>query len=193
MIRVQHIDMPEAHLTIGWYQPEAYAIGKNERERRSVAQLVSDTCGPAAALEHRDTGAPYISGIEHPPLISVSHCAEAAVVAVSAGRQIGVDIEQLRPQLQRVRHKYLSDSELELFSTPDLMLLAWTAKEAVYKAALTPGLALHDISLTLPEPSVADPTLMRSQATARGTHYDLWHLTLRPDIILTVALNYPPK
>lgn len=83
--------------------------------------------------------------------ISVTHCRSLAAMALSHISEIGIDAEVWRPQLHRVAHKYLAPSELSKWATtPRLLLLAWTIKEAVYKAARTPGLPLH--SITLPDP-----------------------------------------
>lgn len=173
-------------MALGHFLPEAYEMGKIERERMAVDRLVRDLCVDTACVAHLPSGAPVIAGIDDPLFISVSHCATAAVIAVSPDSRIGIDIEQQRPQLRRVRQKYLSPRELEIFDTPQLMLIAWTAKEAVYKAALTPGLPLHDIELSLPEPSFGG-VAMRSQAIARRMQFGLTHIPIAADTMLTLA------
>lgn len=50
-------------------------------------------------------------------------------------------------RLQRVKARFLSPAQLEKVVTPAQLLEAWTIKEALYKALLTPGLALADIDL----------------------------------------------
>lgn len=92
---------------------------------------------------------------------------------------IGVDSETARPQLLRVAGKFINHTESayipQLIST---LLQAWTAKEAVYKAALTPGLGLTEITLT-PD--------MRT-ATARDMIFTIDYPCLSPTRVTAVAL-----
>lgn len=74
--------------------------------------------------------------------VSISHCRAGVAVAFDEFRTVGVDIETLRPQLQRVKTRFLSQAQLETMVTPAQLLEAWTIKEALYKAMLTPGLRL---------------------------------------------------
>ena len=131
--------------------------------------------------------------------ISISHCKNFCIAAISkTGRPIGVDIENPRAQLIRVKDRFLTDSEqkkLELIinkragnsgntqrskpTLPDIylgeLLRYWTIKEAVYKAALTPGLGLKEIETD------------SYGATARGERYGLFHLSLPSGEQISVA------
>lgn len=116
-----------------------------EAERAAIASLISENFGPDAKLDHRPDGSPTINipGIE----ISISHCRTCAVIAV-ADRPVGVDVETDRAQLARVAPRVLSPDELRCYA--DCLVKAWTLKEALYKAALTPGLDFRrDILLPL--------------------------------------------
>lgn len=104
-------------------------------------------------IDHFPNGAPFIDG--YPGRISVSHTTNFFVVAslpktpetnlevFSTRAAMGVDAEKLdRTQVIKIREKFLSDQEMDLISEDDLTanIIAWTAKEALYKTALTPGL-----------------------------------------------------
>ena len=122
---------------------------RSEAEHRTVAGLVKFALGPLAEIGHRPSGAPYIIGDDIS--FSVSHSRSHAAIALSRSSVVGVDIEEQRQQLARVAPRVLSDDELLEYSTPRLLLQAWTLKEALYKAALTPGLDFRkDIGLPLP-------------------------------------------
>ncbi len=112
----------------------------------------------------------------HPDLrISISHSTNHCLLAVgnSPHINIGVDIESPRPQLLRVAQRFLTPAEEDSANLCcdetlklGLLLKYWTAKEAVYKAALTPGLALKEIHIT--------PDFTSAQA--RGSKFSLfWH------------------
>lgn len=120
-----------------------------DAERRAVSNLVTHAFGSSAKLAHHASGAPYIIGSDLS--ISVSHCRTFAALAFSPVAVVGVDIEEQRDQLARVAPRVLSNEELQEYSSPALLLQAWTLKEALYKAALTPGIDFRkDIRLPLP-------------------------------------------
>ncbi|MBD5235485.1 MAG: 4'-phosphopantetheinyl transferase superfamily protein [Barnesiella sp.] len=134
-------------------------------------------------LGHRDNGAPYLTGDNGalPIAISVSHCKSAACIALGApGARFGIDIEEPTDRLARIADKFLSNKEKSYISG-DLLLHAWTIKEAVYKAADTPGLSLRDgIDITAITPDA-------STTRALGAAYD--GMTLRSaDRCLTLCL-----
>jgi phosphopantetheinyl transferase len=67
---------------------------------------------------------------------SISHCGDYAAVVVSKDYRAGVDIESIKPQIERVQHKFLSPSENELVPEGQLLPMAtliWSVKEAVFK------------------------------------------------------------
>jgi phosphopantetheinyl transferase (holo-ACP synthase) len=116
-------------------------------ERRAVDTLVRTAFGNRELCHHQN-GAPYIAGVESH--ISVSHGGGKAVLAVSVG-PIGIDIEAPRPQLERVRDKFMRPED-----DSASLLHAWTAKEATFKAAACDGLTIHDISLSADKAIVPD-------------------------------------
>lgn len=102
---------------------------------------------------HYASGAPFLYGSNQ--RISISHCEGLLVVATlpatpecdlsrfSPRAALGVDAETAgRSQVLSIRERFLSEAELSAIDADDVEsnVLAWTAKEAAYKAALTPGL-----------------------------------------------------
>lgn len=143
-------------------------------ELEASASLARRVAGPEAVIDHYADGAPFIPG--SPLHISLSHCRSLAVMAVSSEPNIGVDAEIWREQLHRVAHKFLSPDDMPLWSeSQQLLLLAWTIKEAVYKAARTPGLPLIDIALPHPQssPMVATTPDGRAWLISSGMHEDV--------------------
>lgn len=128
---------------------------RRDMERRAVARLVAAAFGPHAQLLHRDSGAPYIAMLDGSPAVevSVSHCDDTAMLAVSRFTAIGLDCERFRPQLSRVLPRVCSPHEVaEWGASDELMLRAWTIKEAVYKAAGIQGLEFAE-GIHLPHPA----------------------------------------
>jgi len=82
-------------------------------------------------LEKDNFGKPHF---EHDTrFISLSHC-QGYAAAISADVAVGIDVELVSGRVQKIKNRFLSDEELILLGESDEMLmLAWSAKEAVYK------------------------------------------------------------
>ena len=155
--------------------------GFRQRAERLATEAIFKKRFGDITIGHDKNGAPYIVGLQDIK-ISISHC----------------KIENPRAQLIRVKDRFLTDSEqkkLELIinkragnsgntqrskpTLPDIylgeLLRYWTIKEAVYKAALTPGLGLKEIETD------------SYGATARGERYGLFHLSLPSGEQISVA------
>ena len=119
-------------------------------------QIFSEAEGDYREIDHLDNGVPILDGI--PQRISVSHTSHCLVVAslpktpdidlssVNPRTALGIDLEKSdRAQVLKIRDKFLSASEKALL--PDIAdiekatekdikenILAWTCKEALFKA-----------------------------------------------------------
>lgn len=125
---------------------------RRQAERAATMRLIRYLLGDDAELSHTPDGSPLIIGRD--TNISVSHSRLYAAIAIDPHRRIGIDTETWRNQLLRVAPRFLSSQEQALYSTPALLLHAWTVKEAVYKAAGITGLSLAEgIRLSLTDPN----------------------------------------
>lgn len=117
-------------------------------------------------IEHFENGAPYLEGLNY--RISLTHTTHFLAVAslpktpeinlaeYNPRTAMGIDAEPLnRQQVIKVRNKFLSENEENIVDSENLEsnIIAWTSKEALYKAGFYPGLDFrNDIELiTLPE------------------------------------------
>lgn len=123
--------------------------GVNSARRRSELlatwALAESIFGSGTVIGHDPLGAPFIEGCE--THISISHCIDCVAIAVNKKCVVGVDVEVWRPQLLEVKNRFLTPAEAALPMSRETLLQAWTIKEAVYKAAMMPGLSLQDIHL----------------------------------------------
>ena len=99
-----------------------------------------------------DTRKPFLSNDAYH--FSISHCGNFAAAIVSRRSRVGVDIELVKPMIEKIKHKFLSDVELELLfrgpaitdevtagrgeiqpelSSLFLLTLCWSGKESIYK------------------------------------------------------------
>lgn len=106
-------------------------------------------------IGHFPNGAPFLFGSTS--RISLTHAGHLLAVATlpktpeadlsvfSPRTAMGIDAESLgREQVIRVREKFLSDYELSMIPASDVEanIIAWTCKEALYKAGMTEGVDL---------------------------------------------------
>ena len=157
--------------------------------RGILRSILSQYTGrPEAALEflYEPAGKPRLDLLDSDPPIrfNVSHSQHVAVYAVSERRELGIDVEAIRPDVigEDIAERFFSSKELaELRSLPpeqqqEGFFLCWTRKEA-YVKALGAGLGISldsfDVALTpgMPEELVsADSSrwMLRSFQPAEG-------------------------
>lgn len=167
-----------------------------QAEQQAVARILADEF-PGVPTGRHPSGLPWIEGA----YISIAHCRDTAVVAVS-DTPVGIDIEYPRPQLARVATRFLSPAEQQAYTTPAQLLSAWTAKEAAYKAIHSllgtscPVKVITDITLTPSsdlQPSSdgqasLDITLNTpSHATVAAHTFTLTYQPLPSGALLTIA------
>lgn len=142
-IKVEEITEGEDYKGAAWMDMARQIYGENGKENYRE-------------IRHFDNGAPYVAGSM--ARISLTHCPGLLAIATlpdtpevplaeySDRAALGIDAERCdRAQVLKVRERFLSSAELETIaadSVPD-NILAWTVKEAAYKAALTAGLDMR--------------------------------------------------
>ncbi|MEG0559925.1 MAG: 4'-phosphopantetheinyl transferase superfamily protein [Muribaculaceae bacterium] len=97
---------------------------------RLLLQLIF---GKNVTLIHNADGAPCV--LESDYNISITHTSGIVCVATHPTQRIGIDIEQIRTRVIKVRNKFLNDHEKQWILEDDVTanLIAWTAKEALFK------------------------------------------------------------
>jgi len=92
---------------------------------------------PYSLIRIADTRKPFLPDEQFH--FSISHCGDYAAAIVSKDSRAGIDIEIPSEKVQRIKHKFLSEEEQEIFDvqhlTPDsrFSTLLWSAKESVFK------------------------------------------------------------
>ncbi len=140
---------PLLHLCDTETQKKVKNVSSPRRQREIIAShlMIKEIFNDKATINHDEYGAPIIIGIDG--YISTSHSATEIVIAFNPNHRIGIDIENWREQLIKVRSRFLSQKEIEIYTSPQLLLQAWTIKEALYKVAQAPGISF-DSDILLP-------------------------------------------
>ena len=82
-------------------------------------------------IEKNDRKKPYLK--EYHGHISISHTEAYCAVIIHPQLNVGIDVEKIQPKLELVKHKFLGNQELQNFTTLEMLAIAWSAKEAMYK------------------------------------------------------------
>lgn len=167
---------------------------------------------------HFSNGAPFLFG--ETSRISLTHTnhllavatlpktPEADLAKFSQRAALGIDAESLdRSQVIKVRNKFLSDSEKDFIKEDNLEanIIAWTAKEALYKAGMTEGIdfkndivieKLPEIDRDMnmpgsPEPVIGKATIILPSET--GTTSVVMELYSYESEGCCVTIAYSPK
>ena len=118
---------------------------KRRREHLAWRRIVRRELGAKVHIDYNDVGAPVVDASGR--WISVAHGGESVAVAI-ADRPVGVDIESLGRDFDRVAPRYMTSEELSLSSNEHWACYAWCAKEAMYKLYGRRGVELRgDIRL----------------------------------------------
>lgn len=135
---------------------------QNDRRRRehlAWRRIVRQELGTNIAIDYNDVGAPTVDTPN--TYISVSHGADMVAVAI-ADETVGVDIEALDRNFDRVKSRYMSDLESAISDHKDWAAMVWSAKEAIYKLYGRREVDLmDDIHIT-----AYNPEIMELRATA---------------------------
>lgn len=95
---------------------------------------------PYELMEIADTRKPYLSN--EAIHFSISHCGDYAAAIASKTGRVGVDVELVKPVIQKIQHKFLDRDETALLTTAmmetglsyaALLTACWSAKEAIFK------------------------------------------------------------
>ena len=76
--------------------------------------------------------------------ISLTHSYPFVAAACSLKNRVGIDIEKPGRNIEKIAPRFLSAAELKKWKdSSNLLTLAWSAKESIYKAVGKPGLSFQ--------------------------------------------------
>jgi phosphopantetheinyl transferase len=92
---------------------------------------------PRGEIEIGGTNKPFLPSKLYD--FSISHCRQFAAAIVSLGERVGVDVELVTPQVEKIKNKFLNADEVRFVDAQvptiqlTLLTVLWCAKEAMYK------------------------------------------------------------
>ena len=89
---------------------------------------------PNHKIRYHENGQPYLEPFDK--FVSVSHSFPYAVLAISE-KKIGVDIEQVKDRIDKIKHKFLHPTEIDWLSRAESgiehLTAIWCIKDALFK------------------------------------------------------------
>lgn len=103
---------------------------KRRREHLAWRRIVRRELGAKVHIDYNDVGAPVVDAEGR--WISVAHGGESVAVAI-ADCPVGIDIESVTRDFDRVAPRYMTEAEQSLAADENWACFVWCAKEAMYK------------------------------------------------------------
>jgi 4'-phosphopantetheinyl transferase EntD len=103
-------------------------------ESLSVRALLQQMTNPHARIVYNDARKPFLADNSYN--ISISHSHRATSILLGKNRLVGIDLEYMSHNIEKVAHKFLNDREVITFDPLQRMAhlyVHWCAKEALYK------------------------------------------------------------
>jgi 4'-phosphopantetheinyl transferase len=114
---------------------DAFVAESRQKQWLAYRILIRELLKPDEfPVEYDVSGKPYLAGSDFH--ISVTHTDDLAAVIISRHARVGIDIEKIKPRIQKVRERFLNPEEESLIGKGtelEQLTLAWCAKEALYK------------------------------------------------------------
>ena len=114
---------------------------RTQLQRYASRLLIHEMLGKLPEVWKDEHGKPHLKEVEME--ISISHTEGYAAILLGSGK-LGVDVQHYKPNVLKVRDRFLDDRELLLAQDIETTTLFWAAKEAVYKYNALPGLDFRD-------------------------------------------------
>lgn len=165
---------------------EKISSEKRQREYLTVRLLVQKLMNAKTEILYDNSGKPSLKNSDLN--LSISHSNNLAVVFLSK-RKIGIDVENVKRNIENVANRFLNDSEKEFVrinrNPQKAKILIWCAKEAVFKCSENQGIDfIKEIIISLfsaDNEKVFEGKLIQSGKT---TYYQLQHFIYKNNVVV---------
>lgn len=114
---------------------------RTQLQRYASRLLLAQMLGEMPQVVKDEHGKPVLPN--HPFELSISHTDGYAAILLGTDK-LGVDVQHYKPNVMKVRDRFLDENELEMAQDIETTTLFWAAKEAIYKYNALPGLDFRD-------------------------------------------------
>lgn len=132
---------------------ETIKYEKRQKEYLCARLLIDIIAGEGQRVEYLESGRPFL--LDSNKEISISHTKNYVAVIADDDKRVAIDIEVFGKTVERVKHKYCNQQELDYLSDDaDVrsvqLHLIWSAKETVFKLLDEKGVYFDEHMFVLP-------------------------------------------
>lgn len=167
---------------------QKYSFEKRKVEWLVTRLLIKHLIGNDFKLTYLQTGKPVILH-EIYKHISITHSRDFVAIYVHRNQEIGIDIESVNRDFDKVEKRYMSDDELrQTCQDKSLKCLYWCAKEAIFKLVKEDGIEFRQqIHITPFDHLKESQFAARFITGTKETVYHLHFLTFSDQIMVWAA------
>ncbi len=162
----------------------------DSRRREMLAERLLVACITGMSdvtIDHNADRAPRLVG--YPGSVSIAHTRTQLCMAVGGSGHVGIDVENHGRRITAVRDAFLNAAEQQWIAPADALshLVAWTAKEAMFKAvSVREGMHYRDQLVLHPFPAPVMGGTLHHSGERLGVGFSLI-TEVRPQYVLTIA------
>lgn len=114
-------------------------LTKRIKERLAAAALLKEVIEEDAWIDHNEKGKPFLKDKNYK--ISISHSKNYIAIALNKKNEIGIDIECISEKINKVKRKFITDSEyIDKENESIHLTIHWCTKEALFKCINNPNI-----------------------------------------------------
>lgn len=123
-------------------------LSKRIKERITATALLKEMLEEEVSIEHYKNGKPFLKDKAYN--ISISHSKNYIAIALNKKNEIGIDIEYMAEKINKVKNKFIADSEyIDTENKSIHLAIHWCTKEALFKCVNNPNVDFrNDFSLS---------------------------------------------
>lgn len=148
---------------------------------------------PNKEIAIAETRKPYLPYKQYQ--FSISHCADYAAAIVSTVHRVGIDVEIMTPRIEVIKEKFLHPSELNFIHSNNnnkhlqLLSIAWSAKEALYKWYGIGGVDFSENMILSPFLLAMDGTIKSRFAKKDFIEHPVVHYEIFENLVLAFVVS----
>ena len=158
----------------------------------SVRALLAELLGKEARIVYNKNNKPFLK--DGSMFISISHSNKLTSILLSSNEKVGIDLEYMRTNINRIAFKFINRNEKVTRKQEDRryhMYVHWCAKEALYKICDKEGISIKK-NLTIEPFEVRESGQIKGKVTSDKINdiFDLFYTRYDNYAIVWTKKNY---
>ncbi|MDR1591594.1 MAG: 4'-phosphopantetheinyl transferase superfamily protein [Prevotellaceae bacterium] len=165
-------------------QVNQFGSEKRKLEFLATRVMLAELLGENKKISYHISGDPYFDDRSY--YISIAHTGCYVTVLLHPERPVGIDVERIGDKVGRIRHRFLSQNEMDaIFEANEKthLTLLWAAKETLYKVIKKEVVDfITDLHIEPFQPYLSGEILAHETCTEQQRHYRL-HYRVYPEYV----------